>query len=213
LTNPEDNSSGSGGINVKETLTLTQAAAALAAQDGLTVNWSTPTNLADPITLTITGSASRADYQTILAGVQYVDTKTGHQDTTDRIITVVVNDGTQNSSVQTTTITNSNVINGTNAADTLVSTSANDYMTGAGGADNFKFGSTVGNDTIADFTPGTDSITFNSTLFHNSAAEALAATHDDGHGNTVITIDSHNSITLLHMTQAQLNQSDFHFIT
>ena len=101
--------------------------------------------MSDPITLTITGSASQADYEAILAGVQYVDTKTGHQDATDRTITVVVNDGTQDSSVQTATITTSNVINGTAAADTLTSTSANDYMTGAGGADNFSFSSTVGN--------------------------------------------------------------------
>ena len=211
LTNPLDNAAGGGGINAKEKLSLTAAAAALADQKGLEVSFSTPAH-DDPITLTITGSATVADYQAILAGVQYVDAKPGHHDTSDRLITVVVNDGTLDSEVHTVTITTSNVINGTAATDTLTSTSANDYMTGAGGADNFKFGSTVGNDTIADFTPGTDSITLNSALFHHNAAEVIAATHDDGHGNTVITVDSNNSITLLHITQAQFNQSDFHFV-
>jgi hypothetical protein len=45
-----------------------------------------------------------ADYQAILAGVQYVDTKTGRRDDTDRTITVVVNDGTQDSEVCTVTV-------------------------------------------------------------------------------------------------------------
>jgi Ca2+-binding RTX toxin-like protein len=168
--------------------------------------------LNDPITLTVTGSASLADYQTILAGVRYLDTKSGHQDTTDRIITVVVNDGTQDSAAQTTTVTNSNVINGTDAADTLVSTSANDYMTGGDGADNFKFSPHLANDTVADFTPGTDSITFASGMFGNHPADVLAATHDDGSGNTAITIDAHTSITLHNVKQAQLSASDFHFV-
>src|SRR5262249_9808748 len=59
LTNPKDNSSspGSNGVNVKETLSLTEDAATLAAHDGLKVSVSTPTNMSDPITLTITGSA------------------------------------------------------------------------------------------------------------------------------------------------------------
>jgi VCBS repeat-containing protein len=214
LTNPQDNSSspGSNGVNVKETLTLTDQAATLAAGDGLTVTVSTPQNMSDPITLTITGSASVADYQAILEGVRYTDTKSGHHDGTDRVITVVVNDGTQNSSVQTTTITNSHVINGTDAANTLISTSANDYMTGAGGADNFKFSPHLGNDTVADFTPGTDAITFASGMFGNHPADVLAATHDDGSGNTVITIDAHNSITLHNVQKAQLSASDFHFV-
>jgi VCBS repeat-containing protein len=213
LTNPLDNSSGSGGINVREILSLTDEAAALATHDGLTVSLSNPANLNDPITLTITGSASLADYQAILAGVQYVDTKSGHQDATDRIISVVVNDGTQDSAVQTVTVTSSHIINGTAAADTLVSTSGNDYITGGAGADSFTFSSNLGHDTIADFTPGTDIITFSSALFTNATA-VLGATHDDGQGNTVITVDSHDSITLNHVLQSQLaaHQSDFHFV-
>jgi VCBS repeat-containing protein len=212
LTNPLDNSSGDGGVNVKETLSLTEEAADFATDHGLKWTLSTPTNLNDPITLTITGSAGLADYEAILAGVRYVDTKSGHQDTTDRVITVVVNDGTQDSAVRTTTVTNSNVISGTDAADTLVSTSANDYMTGGDGADNFKFSPHLGNDTVADFTPGMDTITFAAGMFSNHPADVLAATHNDGSGNTVVTIDAHNSITLHNVQKAQLSVSDFHFV-
>ena len=64
---------------------------------------------------------------------------------------------------------------------------------------------------FADFTHGTDSVTFASGMFSNNAANVLAATHDDGHGNTVITVDANNSITLHHVVQAQLSASDFHF--
>jgi hypothetical protein len=42
----------------------------------------------------------------------------------------------------------------------------------------------------------------------------LAATQDDGHGNVVVTADAHDSITLQHVTVAQLqaHHSDFHII-
>jgi len=104
-------------------------------------------------------------------------------------------------------------VTGTSGADTLASTSANDYMTGGAGADNFTFSPSFGEDTIADYAAGTDSITFDHTIFTDAAA-VLAATHDDGNGNTVITVDANNSVTLHNTTQAQLaaHQSDFHFV-
>src|SRR5262249_35750590 len=107
LTNPQDNSTGPGGagVNIKEILSLDAAAAALAAADGLTVTFtSNVAHLTDPVTLTITGSASVADYQAILAGVQYADTKGGNHNNTDRIVSVVVNDGTLDSVPRTVTI-------------------------------------------------------------------------------------------------------------
>jgi len=39
----------------------------------------------------------------------------------------------------------------------------------------------------------------------------LAATHDDGHGNTVVDVDVQNTITLAGVLKAQLHASDFHF--
>jgi hypothetical protein len=40
---------------------------------------------------------------------------------------------------------------------------------------------------------------------------AVNATQDDGHGNTVITLDAHDTITLSGVVKAQLHASDFHF--
>jgi hypothetical protein len=56
----------------------------------------------------------------------------------------------------------------------------------------------------------TDVIQLNSQLFANVQA-ALNATQDDGHGNTVITLDAHDSITLSGVVKAQLHANDFHF--
>ena len=54
--------------------------------------------------LSITGSASVATYQTIMDGIQYADTKGGAHDTSTRVVTVVVNDGTNNSVAHTVQI-------------------------------------------------------------------------------------------------------------
>jgi hypothetical protein len=43
-----------------------------------------------------------------------------------------------------------------------------------------------------------------------SAQDVLNATHDDGHGNAVIAIDSHDTITLNGVLKAQLHAGDFH---
>jgi len=50
---------------------------------------------------------------------------------------------------------------------------------------------------------------FKSAVFAN-IQDILNATHDDGHGNTVIATDAHNSITLDGVLKAQLHASDFH---
>ena len=107
ITNPQDNSSGGSGAgaNIKEILSLNSTAATLAAANGLTVSFTSDVaNTTDPVALTITGSASLAVYQAILEGVVYSDTKGGSHNTTDRLVTVVVNDGTLNSATQTVTI-------------------------------------------------------------------------------------------------------------
>ena len=85
---------------------LNAEAAQLAAEKGLTVSFTSDVaSKGDPVTLTITGPASLADYQIILQGIQYVDTKTGAQrSTADRTVTVVVNDGTLDSVLHSVTI-------------------------------------------------------------------------------------------------------------
>jgi hypothetical protein len=69
-----------------------------------------------------------------------------------------------------------------------------------------------GSATIADFDPATDTISFASSMFNHNAADVLAATHDDGHGNTVIAVNATDTITLQHVLKAQLSASDFHFV-
>src|SRR4029079_15879553 len=103
ITNPQDNSAagGSAGANIKELLSLTTEAAALASTNGLVVTFTSDVaHTGDPVTLSITGLASLDIYQQILQGVIYTDTKTGSHNTTDRIVTVVVNDGSLASATQ-----------------------------------------------------------------------------------------------------------------
>ena len=80
-----------------------------------------------------------------------------------------------------------------------------------GGHDAFVFAANFGQVTIANFVPTMGSIEFNHTVFADVAA-VLAATHDDTAGNAVITDVAHDTITLQHVTTAQLlaNQSAFH---
>ncbi len=79
--------------------------------------------------------------------------------------------------------------------------------------DNFVFASNFGQAGIANFAPATDTIEFSKTVFANVNA-LLAATHDDASGNAVITDAAHGTITIQHVTTAQLvaHQTDFHFV-
>jgi hypothetical protein len=67
--------------------------------------------------------------------------------------------------------------------------------------------------TISNFNPGADTIKISQSIFTNVTA-LLEATHDDAHGNAVITATAHDTNTLEHVTTAQLllHQGDFHFI-
>jgi hypothetical protein len=92
---------------------------------------------------------------------------------------------------------------------TVAATSANQSLTD----DSFVFTPGFGLDTITNFQPTTDVLQIDHSVFANVQA-LLAATQDDGHGNVVITADAHDSITLQHVTVAQLqaHHSDFHII-
>ena len=68
-----------------------------------------------------------------------------------------------------------NTMNGGDNNDTLVGGHGNDALTGGAGADNFVFKPSFGNDTINDYVAGTDSLTFDSSIFTDAAA-LLAAT-------------------------------------
>jgi hypothetical protein len=75
--------------------------------------------------------------------------------------------------------------------------------------DTFVFAPNFGQVSLANFAPATDTLQFSKSVFANVAA-VLAATHDDASGNAVITDAAHDTITLQHVTTAQLlaHQSD-----
>jgi len=98
------------------------------------------------------------------------------------------------------------------ASSTIVASAPNQTLTGYAASDTFAFNfASVGHATVTDFHPTTDMLQFNSQLFANIQA-ALNATHDDGHGNTVVALDAHDTITLAGILKAQLHASDFHFV-
>ena len=98
------------------------------------------------------------------------------------------------------------------ASSTIVASGPNQILTGNAASDTFVFNfPDVGLTTVTDFHPATDSLQFSSHLFANPQA-ALNATHDDGHGDTVIALDAHDTITLHGILKAQLQASDFHFV-
>jgi hypothetical protein len=82
------------------------------------------------------------------------------------------------------------------------------------GNDLFAFNSNFGKDIITDFQAGVgagDVIQFDHTLFANFNA-VLSKTTDDGHGNTVITYDANNTLTIQHILKANLAADDFLFV-
>jgi Ca2+-binding RTX toxin-like protein len=105
--------------------------------------------------------------------------------------------------------------------DILIGGPGDDFLFGGPGADDFVFGPGSGNDEISDFTPeGTlpaelllphDVMEFDPSVFTNFAA-VMAATTDDGMGNTRIQLDASDSITLIGVTKANLSPDDFLFV-
>ena len=98
------------------------------------------------------------------------------------------------------------------ATGTIVAGGPNQILTGHAASDSFAFNfAGVGHTTVTDFDTATDTLQFSSHLFANLQA-ALNATLDDGHGDTVIALDAHDTITLSGILKAQLHASDFHFV-
>jgi hypothetical protein len=88
-----------------------------------------------------------------------------------------------------------------------------DTLAGGTGNDTFVFNANFGKDTVTDFDVNHDVLALSDTLFTNdTVAQVLSQTHDT-HAGAVITVDVHDTITLLGVTTAQLaaHPSDFHF--
>jgi serralysin len=79
--------------------------------------------------------------------------------------------------------------------------------------DTFVFAPNFGQVALANFAPAPDTLQFSKSAFTDVNA-VIAATHDDASGNAIIVDNAHDTITLLHVTTAQLlaHQSDFHVV-
>jgi serralysin len=95
-------------------------------------------------------------------------------------------------------------LTGGNGEDTLDGGAGDDEMVGGKGPDLFAFNAGFagfGHDIIEDFSNG-DHIQFDSALFEDAQA-VLDASQPDDDGNTVITLDADNTITLVGVTSLQ----------
>lgn len=102
------------------TLTNAQADDVLNTPPDGTLTFTTDTSVPGEITVTITGSDTLAAYEDAIEAITFNNTSED-PDTTDRIITVVVNDGDTDSNTATTTITVNSVNDAPNAtADDIV---------------------------------------------------------------------------------------------
>jgi hypothetical protein len=101
---------------------------------------------------------------------------------------------------------NSNVVvnNAGPAANSVV-------MHDPGLSDNFAFNfAGIGHPTVPDFHPLSEGPQFGSWTF--ASVQALFATHDDGHGSTVVALDNHDSIALSDVHKPLMHIGDFHVV-
>jgi hypothetical protein len=95
---------------------------------------------------------------------------------------------------------------------TVAATGIDQALTGTAGSDTFVFNfAGIGHDTVAHFDPAHDVLQLGAWAFAKPQA-ILDVTQDDGHGNTVITPDAHDTITLSGVLKAQLSLTDFHTV-
>ncbi|MHC2331250.1 VCBS domain-containing protein [Bradyrhizobium sp. USDA 4454] len=95
---------------------------------------------------------------------------------------------------------------------TLTGTSDKDVFFGSGYQDKFVFASNFNHDTILNFTPGQDQIdlsTIVSTSTFSSWFDQNVTTSPTNSADTLITIDSADTITLHNIAKASLSQNDF----
>jgi hypothetical protein len=99
---------------------------------------------------------------------------------------------------------------GSTTDNTIVATLPNETLTGSGGNNSFVFSfAAIGHDTVTNFNPDTDVLQFSNAQFANLKA-ILDSAQNDGHGNTVINVDAHDTVTLSNVVKSQLHTTDFH---
>lgn len=108
--------------------------------------------------------------------------------------------------------TGNDTLNGGNGRDVLEGGSGNDQLTGGAGRDAFVFNPNEGNDTVRDFTSGTDSIVLKG--FSGTTGQPATFADLTGHitttgGDSVIDL---NGTTITVSNVATLTQNDFVFV-
>jgi Ca2+-binding RTX toxin-like protein len=105
------------------------------------------------------------------------------------------------------------ILNAGAGNDQITGGNGDDILTGGKGADAFHFAGAFGEDTITDFTAGAaaghDKLHFAVNDF-TSFSEVKAHMTHSGH-NTIITLDSGDSIVLMHVDIGTLTRADFAF--
>jgi Ca2+-binding RTX toxin-like protein len=99
-----------------------------------------------------------------------------------------------------------NVITGNEGSNILTAGSGIGTLTGgAGGNDTFVFGPSFGKDSITDFHLG-DTIQFDHTVFATAAAVLAALGPTDAQGNTTITANANETVTVDNVSKTVLQQ-------
>jgi Ca2+-binding RTX toxin-like protein len=111
-------------------------------------------------------------------------------------------------------------INGNDGNDVLIATSGNNTLTGGAGLDTFVFKAAddgnghqvLGHNVVTDFHPDQDFLSIDHAIFQSVAA--VLASAQDVAGGAVITANdaNHGTITLNHVTVADLNQHQDHIL-
>ncbi|WP_319421314.1 DUF4347 domain-containing protein [Pleurocapsa sp. FMAR1] len=205
ITDPDNTNIASATITLTNRQTSDVLAAAGTLPTGITAS------AYDPATgvITLSGSASLANYQTAIRAISFNNTSTSPS-TTARKVDVVVNDGTVNSNTATTTISIFDLLKGTNSPDALTGGTGNDLiiagkgedtLTGGAGNDIYFFNETSeGVDTITDFAKGQDKIDISNIL-----ANEVGYTGSDPIGDGYLKLVSLGASTIV---QIDFNPAD-----
>jgi Ca2+-binding RTX toxin-like protein len=119
--------------------------------------------------------------------------------------------GNQGLHVDGTNLGGNDIINGNGGIDVIDGGAGNDTLKGLGGADTFVFHANFGNDTVTDFTAGTDVLQFDHDLFADVASVLTHTTDVSGHA--VIAYDANNTVTLnVNLATLTTHQTDIHIV-
>jgi fibronectin-binding autotransporter adhesin len=96
-------------------------------------------------------------------------------------------------------------------SSTIVAATPMHTLSSLAAGDNFAFNlEGVGHATVTDVHRFSEGLQFGSSTF--ASVQTLFTTHDDSHGNTVIAVDGHDTITLRDAHQTLLHMGDFHLV-